>query len=459
MPALSNRFMRGAAACVLALVLTAPLAFAGPAQAASPKVAPPKAPVKLGATVDTLQNGLKVILMEDHSVPVISRWTFYRVGSQNERPGITGISHFMEHMMFNGAGKYGPKEFDRILESNGGYSNAFTSEDMTGYFEDFASSILDLCLDLDSDRMKSLALDPKYVTSELDVVKEERRLRTDNSVEGTMYEELYALAYKAHPYGWPVVGWMSDLEKITREDAVKYYQTYYSPNNAILIIVGDFDTKKALELVHKYYDGIPPHPLPERVRTVEPEQLGERTAEVHKAAETPQILVGYHMPDVKSKDIYALDVLQYVLSEGQSSRFYKKLVRDLGLAIYAGANADWRIAPSLFTIDVKIKPGKSAAECEKVVYDMLADVAANGITPAELARAQNQIEANFWRSMQTVNGKARKIGTYEIYFGDFNEILRVQDRYRAVTADDVKRVAKEYLEQKNRDVVTLVPEA
>ena len=458
MPVLSNHFMRGALTCILALACAAPLLVAAPAWAV-PKAAPPKAPVKLEATVDTLANGLKVILMEDHSVPVISRWTFYRVGSQNERPGITGISHFMEHMMFNGAGKYGPKEFDRILESNGGYSNAFTSEDMTGYYEDFASNILELCLDLDSDRMKSLALDPKYVSSELDVVKEERRLRTDNSVQGTMYEELSALAYKAHPYGWPVIGWMSDLEKITREDAVKYYQTFYAPNNAILIIVGDFDTKAALDLVHKYYDGIPSQPLPERVRTVEPEQLGERTAEVHKAAETPEVLLGYHVPDVKSKDIYALDVLQYVLSEGQASRFYKKLVRDLGLAIYAGASADWRLAPALFTIDVKIKPGKSGAECEKVVYDMLADVATNGITPAELARAQNQLEANFWRSMQTVNGKARKIGTYEIYFGDFNEILKVRDRYRAVTADDVKRVAKEYLGERNRSVVTLVPEA
>ena len=417
------------------------------------------APAKLNATVETLTNGLKVILMEDHSVPVVSRWTFYRVGSENERPGITGISHFMEHMMFNGAGKYGPKEFDRILESNGGYSNAFTSEDMTAYYEDFASGILELCVDLDSDRMKSLALDPKFVVSELDVVKEERRLGVDNSVAGAMYEELGALAYKAHPYGWPVIGWMSDLEKINREDAVKYFQTYYAPNNAILIIVGDFDTKKALELVHAYYDGIPSQTPPEAVRTAEPEQLGERRAEVHKAAETPQVLIGYHIPDVKSNDIYALDVLQYILSEGQSSRFYKKLVRDLGLAVYAQANADWRLAPSLFTIDVKVKPEKTAAACEAAVYEILGDIAKNGITAAELEKAKNVIAANFYRSMQTVNGKARKIGTYEIYFGDFNEILNVQDRYRAVTVDDVKRVAGQYFQAKNRNVVTLVPEA
>ena len=417
------------------------------------------APMKLNTTVETLKNGLKVILMEDHSVPVISRYTFYRVGSENERPGITGISHFMEHMMFNGSAKYGPKEFDRILESNGGYSNASTGEDITGYFEDFASNILEICIDLDSDRMKSLNLDPKYVVSEMDVVKEERRLRTDNSVDGAMYEELYALAYKAHPYGWPVIGWMSDLEGITRDDAVKYYRTYYAPNNAILVIVGDFDTKKALELVHAYYDPIPSQAPPEPVRTVEPEQQGERRAELHKVAEMPQVLIGYHIPDVKANDIYALDVLQYVLSSGESSRFYRKLVRDLGLAVYAESNAEWRIAPSLFSIDVKVKPDKTAKECETAVYGVLDDIAKNGITAAELARAKKGIEANFYRSMQTVNGKARKIGTYEIYFGDYSEILKVQDRYRAVTPDDVKRVAGQYFQQKNRSVVTLVPEA
>jgi predicted Zn-dependent peptidase len=455
MHVLRSALERSLVPLLIIVLVSVPLVLSSTARTAETKAAP----AKLNTTVETLKNGLKVILMEDHSVPVISRWTFYRVGSENERPGITGISHFMEHMMFNGAGKYGPKEFDHLLESNGGYSNAFTSEDMTGYYEDFASSILELCIDLDSDRMKSLALDPKFVVSELDVVKEERRLRTDNSVEGAMYEELGSLAYKAHPYGWPVIGWMSDLEKINRDDAVKYYQTYYSPNNAILIIAGDFDTKKALDLVHQYYDGIPSQTPPEPVRTSEPEQLGERRAEVHKAAETPQVLIGYHIPEVKSNDIYALDVLQYALSGGQSSRFYKKLVRDLGLAVYADANADWRIAPSLFTIDVKVKPDKTALQCETAVYGILDDIAKNGITAAELDKAKNAIAANFYRSMQTVNGKARKIGTYEIYFGDFNEILKVQDRYRAVTLDDVKRVAAQYFLERNRNVVTLVPEA
>ncbi len=441
-----------------ALVTLAALAFALSVATGAAAAEKKAAPGTFNATVEMLKNGLRVILVEDHSAPVISRWTFYRVGSANERPGITGISHFIEHMMFNGAQKYGPKEFDRILESNGGYSNAFTSEDMTGYFEDFASNVLELCLDLDSDRMRALALDAKYVTSELDVIKEERRMGVDNSVEGSMYEELGAIAYKAHPYGWPVVGWMSDLERITREDAVLYYKKFYAPSNAILVIVGDFDTKGALALVHRYYDDIPAGTPPEPIRTVEPEQKGERRGELHKAAELPAVLIGYHIPDVKSKDIYALDVLQYVLSEGESSRLYRKLVRDLGLAVYANANASWNLAPALFTFDVKVKPGATTAACEEAVYAVLGDLEQNGITAAELEKAKNQIMANFYRSMETVNGKARKIGTYEIYFGDFNEIPKVQSRYQAVTIDDVKRVAQAYFASTNRNVITLVPE-
>jgi zinc protease len=409
--------------------------------------------------VETLENGMKVILVEDHSVPVVSRWTFYRVGARNERPGITGISHYIEHMMFNGAEKYGPKEFDRILESNGGYSNAYTSEDMTAYFEDFASDILELCLDLDSDRMRSLAFDPKFVESEMGVVKEERRLSVDNSVDGMMEEELAALAYKAHPYGWGVIGWMSDLESITRDDAVKYWKGYYAPSNAVLVIVGDLDTKRALELVHHYYGDIPAQPPVPPVRTVEPEQSGERRAELRKPAEMPGVLVAYHIPNVKSPDIYALDILQIVLSDGESSRLYKKLVRDLGISTYADAHAEWKIDPGLFTFDIKMKPGMNPAEGEKALYGELEAIAASGITAQELEKAKNRVLAGFYNSIRTVNGKAGKIGRYELLFGDFNEIYKVQDRYQAVTLEDVKRVAEQYFKPTNRTVVTLIPEA
>jgi zinc protease len=417
-----------------------------------------EAGIKLDVTEVMLDNGLKVLLMEDHSVPVVSYQTFFRVGSRNERPGITGISHFMEHMMFNGAEKYGPKEFDLILESNGGYSNAFTSMDVTAYYEDFTSDILQIVVDLDSDRMRSLALDPEYLVSEMGVVKEERRYSVDNSIEGQMEEELYALAFKAHPYLWPVLGWMSDLEKIDRGDCIDYFRKYYAPGNAVLIVVGDFDTDEALELIHRYYDDIPSQELHREVRTREPVQLGERRAEVHKAAELPEVWIGYHAPDVGSGDIYALDVLQEILAGGRSSRLYRLLVRELGIAVYTYIDFGWHIDPGLFIFVVKLKPGYRAEEGERGIYAALDSVLSGGVTEEELAKAKNSLEAGFLRSMQTVNGKARKIGRYEILFGDYREILAVQERYRSITVDDIRRVAEAYFGPRNRNVVTLVPE-
>ncbi len=447
---LSSRRLCAAGTILLALIIP----LFGAANAAEQE----KPAIELDVTVETLDNGLKVILLEDHSVPVISYWTFFRVGARNERPGITGISHFMEHMMFNGTEKYGPQEFDRILEANGGYSNAFTSKDMTAYYEDFASDVLELIVDLDSDRMKSLALDPKYVESELGVVREERRLSIDNSIGGQLYEELYGLAYKAHPYSWPVLGWMSDLENMTREDCVEYFRIYYAPNNAVLIIAGDFETKQALELIHRYYDDIPPQDAPESVRTKEPEQLGERRAMVHRPAELPQVMIGYHGPPVGSDDVYVLDVLQAMLTQGNSSRLYKKLVRELGIAINVDASFPWSVDPNLFFFDIKMKPGEDTAAGEEAVYSELDAIAENGVSEAELERVKNTLEADFIRSMQRVNGKAMKIGTYEIRFGDYRMIPRVPGLYRAVTNDDIRRVVKTYFTEKNRNVVTLVPE-
>jgi zinc protease len=426
---------------------------------AAPAFAGEKISVAIDATVETLDNGLKVILVEDHSVPVISYQTFFRVGARNERAGITGISHFMEHMMFNGADKYGPKEFDAVLEANGGYSNAFTSDDMTAYYEDISSDGLELCVDLDSDRIQSLTLDPKFIESEMGVVMEERMLRIDNSVRGQMWEDLDALAFKAHPYKWPVIGWMSDLEAIDRDDCVEYFKTYYAPNNAILIVAGDFDTKKAMKLIHKYYDGFPAQTPPAAVRTVEPEQLGERRGEVHKKAELPAVFIAYHTPDIKSEDIYTLDVLQQVLTGGESSRLYRKLVREAQAAMSVTASFPWRIDPYLFEFNVKMKPGHETLEAEEAIYAELADIIENGVLEEELARAKNVLEADFVRSMQTVNGRASKIGRYEILFGDYTEIMNVPGRYRAVTDEQIREAAGKYFAKNNRTVVTLVPEA
>lgn len=443
------------------LLAAAALALSGLAllQAASFAGESEPVEIKLDATVEMLDNGLKVILLEDHSVPVLSYWTFFRVGSRNEVSGITGISHFMEHMMFNGADKYGPKEFDAILEANGGYSNAFTSNDMTAYYEDISSDGLELVIDLDTDRMKSLALDPKYLESEMGVVMEERRLSIDNSVRGQMREDLYALAYKAHPYQWPVLGWMSDLEEIDRDDCVKYFRTYYAPNNAVLIVAGDFDTADALELIHRFYDPIEAQEPPAPVRTREPEQKGERRSELRKVAELPEVYIAYHGVGAGSEDLYPLDVLEVILASGESSRLYRKLVRELEAALSVDASFSWGIDPRLLTFSIKMRPGHSTLEGEEALYSVIESIAKEGVTDKELEKAKNYLEANFVRSMQTVNGKASKIGRYEILFGDFRMIEKIPARYRAVTSEDIKRVAGKYFSEKNRNVVTLIPES
>src|SRR4030066_1045212 len=243
-----------------------------------------------------LPNGLKILTLEDPTLPICTYFTFFKVGSRNEKPGITGISHLFEHMMFNGAKRYGPKEFDRILESNGGISNAYTSNDFTAYFEDFPSNKLELIIDLDADRLENLLLNEENLSSEREVVKEERRLRTDNSNEGKLEEELYAAAFQAHSYGWPVVGWMADLDAIAREDCVNYFKTYYSVGNAIIIIVGDVNLTQAIPLIEKYYTHLKPGPSIPKVVNAEPEQKGERRVQYYKEAQLPAFMAGFPIP-------------------------------------------------------------------------------------------------------------------------------------------------------------------
>src|SRR5919199_5749176 len=223
-------------------------------------------------------NGLQIRLLQDRSLPVATLYSFFRVGSRNERPGITGISHLFEHMMFNGSKKYGPKEFDRRLESAGGTSNAYTSNDLTAYYEDFASEALPLVLDLEADRMASLTIDDASLAREREVVKEERRFRADNDLDGMMDEALSALSFLAHPYRWPVIGWMADIESIGRHDCEHYFRTYYAPNNCTLVLVGDFDPEGALKRIEQLYGGIRRGDALPPVPGGEPPQKGERRA-------------------------------------------------------------------------------------------------------------------------------------------------------------------------------------
>src|SRR2546430_974497 len=263
-----------------------------------------------------LRNGLQIRLLRDSSLPVATLYSFFRVGSRNERPGITGISHLFEHMMFNGSRKYGPKEFDRRLESAGGSSNAYTSNDLTAYYEDFASDALPLVLDLEADRMASLTIDDTSLAREREVVKEERRFRTDNDIDGMMDEALGALAFLAHPYRWPVIGWMSDIEAISRPDCERYFRTYYAPNNCTLVLVGDFEKAAALREIERLYGPIASGDSLPQVAAGEPPQKGERRALIRYPSQAPPMLAGFRGPSGRAPASLVLGVVAARLSAG-----------------------------------------------------------------------------------------------------------------------------------------------
>ncbi len=422
----------------------------------------PTLPPELKAIADsvieaTLPNGLQIRLLPTDAVPTCSFYTFFRVGSRNERPGTTGISHLFEHMMFNGAKKYGPGKFDRVLESNGGTSNAYTSNDVTVYYEDFMSEALEKVIDLESDRMRSLSIAPKMLESERKVVMEERRLRVDNEIGGLMDEELSTLVWKAHPYRWPVIGWMKDIENIKREDCLEYFRTFYAPNNATIFLSGDFDPKEALALITRHYKGIKAGPGAPPVLDAEPEQKGERRAEVRHPAQAPSLMIAWRGPAGTDADTLVLDVLQYALSVGQSSRLTKALVFEQEIAVGVSVDWTWRFDPGAFTIVLELKQHGDPKKAEAALYAELKKVADHGLEPRELEKAKNNLAAHLLRELATNNGRAHALGTYELMLGDWRQGLALPTRYESITGDQVKAAAARYLAPERRSVVTLVP--
>jgi predicted Zn-dependent peptidase len=428
----------------------------------SKKPAPAKLPPALEAIAETviertLPNGLKVRLLPSDAVPTCSFYTFFRVGSRNERPGITGISHLFEHMMFNGAKKYGPGQFDMTLESNGGSSNAYTSNDVTVYHEDFMSEALEKVIDLESDRMKSLSVSPKKLESERKAVIEERLMAVDNEIGGLMNEELSTLIWKAHPYRWPVIGWMKDIENIKREDCLEYFRTFYAPNNATVYVAGDFDPKQAMALITKYYAGIKAGPQIPVVLDAEPEQKGERRAEVRHPAQAPSLMIAWRGPAGEHPDTLTLDVLQYALSVGQSSRLNRALVFEQELAVSVSVDWTWRFDPGSFLIAIELKPGADPKTTETALYAQLEKVARHGLESYELEKAKNNLAAHIYRELATNNGRAHALGTYEIMLGSWRSGLALASRYQHITSADVQAAAAKYLTPERRSIVTLVP--
>ena len=414
-------------------------------------------PQTLAVRKHTLANGMSVIIHEDHDIPNVAMYLFFKVGSRNERPGITGLSHFFEHMMFNGAKKYGPKQFDFHMENAGGNNNAYTSHDLTVYQDWFPNTALPLMLEMEADRIRDLAFDPKIVESERGVVYSERRLRVDNDPVGALNEQMMAAAYTAHPYHWPIVGWPSDIEGWSMADLKQYWSLGYAPNNCVLVVVGHVTESEVLGLAKKHLEPIAKRNAPPPLKTKEPEQAGERRLVLEKPAQLPSVLIAYHTVESKHPDSNIITLLDSVMTDGRSSRLYRRLVEQDRLALNIGATAMQSIDPALWIVQVQPAAGVDPAKAEKAVYEELQKLVNEPITSKELETAKNQILAKFYRDMKTIAGKANFIGNFEIYQGDAAKIADYPTAINRITANDIQRVAAKYLLPTNRTVATLVP--
>jgi predicted Zn-dependent peptidase len=406
----------------------------------------------------TLKNGMKFLVYENHSIPNANMYLFFKVGSRNENIGTTGISHFFEHMMFNGAKKYGPKEFDKVMEANGGSNNAYTTENITVYTNWFPSSAIEVIFDLESDRIRDLNFDDKMIESERGVILSERTTGLENNPMEELWQEVQATAFTAHPYMWPVIGWESDIKNWTKADLQNFFHTYYAPNNCVVVISGDVKFDEVKRLAEKYFQSIPSGPKLREVHTVEPEQRGERRIFVKRDVPTPYLLITFHVPQTGSEDYYALKLLSDILSKGSSSRLYKSLVEEQQLAIEIGTYYPNAFDPTLFYFYAIANENVPASKLEKAIYEELNKIINEGIQEAELQKVKNQKLMEFYSLTQTINGMSNTIGTYELFFGDYKKLFSAPDEFKRIKKEDVQNVARKYFRKENRTVGILFTE-
>jgi zinc protease len=444
-------------ACTLALGSTA---FAAQAASRAPSgVIASQVPGADAIVSKTLSNGLKIIVWPDHDIPSANYYTFYKVGSRNEHAGITGLAHFFEHMMFNGTTTRKPGEFDRTMEGAGGSNNASTSSDLTVYTDWFPSTAMETIFDLEGDRMAHLSFDPKVIETERGVVYSERRSSVDNDNFGSLMEQMQAAAFTAHPYQIPTIGWPSDIEHWKIDDLKQFFKTYYAPNNAVLVIAGDVEPAQVFALADKYLAPLAKQPVPTPITTIEPEQQGERRLVVERAdAQSPIVAYAFHSGmGAGDKRYPTLELLITILSQGESSRLNQRLVEREQAATQAAAFTDGGFDPGLLWVYAMLAPGGDPAKVEALLDDELARIARNGVSTAELEKARNLQSSQFWRDMATINGKARALGTYEVFNGDYRKLFDAPAAYAAVTAADVQALARQILRVQNRTVGLLKP--
>jgi zinc protease len=414
--------------------------------------------VKLDIKEHRLENGLRLLMHQDHSSPIISFQVWYNVGSINERPGITGISHLFEHMMFKGTKNVDPEEHSRIIQRNGGTDNAFTTEDMTAYFENLPSSQLELAVKLEADRMAHLRLTAETLTSERQVVKEERRMRVDNSLYGKLNEGLYSATFLAHPYRWPVIGWMSDIDAITLDDCKSFYSTHYAPNNSTVIILGDIDFDETISLVEKYFGHIPSAERPDEMIPMEEPQSQERHKDLYVDTQFPWLAVAYHIPEAAHDDIPVLELIENILTEGRSSRLYRKIIYEDQSALSVFASVDKHKDPGLFVITVRsIKQGHTPEEVVSVINESLEQLKTEKVTERELEKARNQMETSLIFGLQTNFVRGIRLGFSLTRTGDPLGFVKDLEKYRHTTAGEIQKTARKYFTPENRTIVRLLP--
>jgi zinc protease len=408
-----------------------------------------KAEVPREITSFNLPNGLEIIVWPDHDIPNVVLYNFVRAGGRNEYPGITGIAHFFEHMMFNGSEQREQGEFDQEMEAAGGANNAYTSNDLTVYQDWFPRSALKKIFELESDRLMRLAIDPDVVETERTTVYSERRLRIDNDNFGRLYEQVRATAYVAHPYQNPVIGWPSDIENWTQRDLEDFFKTYYAPNNLTMIFSGDVTPEEIYLLADQYLSPIPRQRPPPAITTVEPEQQGERRVLVEASAQTPLVHVVFHAGAEGDPETLHLELLLAILAEGSSSRLYQTLALDVGAWQSGGFD------PGLAYFAMTLTPGGDPLAAEARLLSLLEEVVLEGVTAEELTKARNLRIASFWRSLQTINGKASALGNYEVFTGDYENLFAVPEQLGAATAADLQAVAANVFRRSNMTVGVL----
>jgi zinc protease len=415
-------------------------------------------PLRIPIEQYKLDNGLRIVFSEDHTAPTYGISITYNVGSHNERAGRTGFAHLFEHMMFEGSENVGKGEHMILVENNGGDMNGTTTEDRTNYFESFASNQLDLGLFLESDRMRSLAVNQSNLDNQRNAVQEERRLGVDNQPYGETSEVLQALVFDNFANKHSVIGSMEDLNAATIKDVQEFFRVYYAPNNAVLTLVGDFQPAEALAKIKKYFGDIPSQPTPPAPDLAEPKQTAERLKTIEDPfAQTPRIDIAYKTPPGNTADVYALDVLSSALGSGQASRLYQALVKEKELAVNVFCYVDEHKGPSTFNIIVLARPGKDLKEVEKAVYAEVDRVKSEAVADWELQKVHMMERHQTAQELQSTLYRAYLIGEMASIFNDPNLINTRFDKIQQVGKQDLQRVAKTYLTSENRTVVTTLP--